>query len=252
MESNNLDRKVKEALDKRSISPSAGNWEKLSQQLDLQEEKKKPTYFFWYGVSAGIAAMLVVGLFAFNFFSQSQATIGDTQPKEQIEEKTTPITNTQEAVVNTTPKDQSENKAIEIVENPTRMKTTIKKSSSSESVLAQHSTPKAFNKEQTLVDTLTSASVGIAQTNLVQEFQQSIIKEANTNAVSDAEIDALLANAMAELPQKKENTSYAQVNAKKLLQSVEVETEESFNNKVFEVFKEGFKTVRTAFIERND
>ncbi|WP_373940640.1 hypothetical protein OEG92_10220 [Polaribacter sejongensis] len=52
METNNIDKNIKEKLDNRTINPSASAWERLSAQLDEQPKQKKKGWFFYVGASS--------------------------------------------------------------------------------------------------------------------------------------------------------------------------------------------------------
>ena len=58
-----LDKQIKENLEARKISPSAGSWDKLSSQLENQD-KKKVNYKWFIGIAASfVAGILIASLF---------------------------------------------------------------------------------------------------------------------------------------------------------------------------------------------
>lgn len=60
---NNFEKSIQEKMQGREIQPSASAWERLSSQLDAQEQKKKRGWFFYIGYAASI--LLLVSLFFF-------------------------------------------------------------------------------------------------------------------------------------------------------------------------------------------
>ncbi len=69
MKTNKLDNNIKEKLENRTFKPSASAWERLSIQLDEQEQKKKKGWFFYIGYAASILILISVG---FWFFSSDE------------------------------------------------------------------------------------------------------------------------------------------------------------------------------------
>jgi len=60
---NNFEKSIQGKMQGREIQPSASAWERLSSQLDAQEQKKKRGWFFYIGYAASI--LLLVSLFFF-------------------------------------------------------------------------------------------------------------------------------------------------------------------------------------------
>lgn len=68
METNNIDKNIKEKLANRTFEPSASAWERLSLKLDEQPEKKKKGWFFYIGAAASILLVVSIG---FQLFSDN-------------------------------------------------------------------------------------------------------------------------------------------------------------------------------------
>ncbi|WP_218598902.1 hypothetical protein [Polaribacter sp. NJDZ03] len=66
METNNIDKNIKEKLDNRTINPSASAWERMSAQLDEQPKQKKKGWFFYVGAAASILLLISVGFLFLN------------------------------------------------------------------------------------------------------------------------------------------------------------------------------------------
>lgn len=78
METNNIDKNIKEKLSNRSFTPSASAWERLSVQLDEQPKQKKIGWLFYASIAATIMLLFTVST---NFFSDDSKEIS---PKEEI------------------------------------------------------------------------------------------------------------------------------------------------------------------------
>jgi len=78
METNNIDKNIKEKLANRTFEPSASAWERLSLKLDEQPEKKKKGWFFYIGAAASILLVVSIG---FQLFSDN---IIEGKPMKEI------------------------------------------------------------------------------------------------------------------------------------------------------------------------
>lgn len=78
---------------------------------------------------------------------------------------------------------------------------------------------------------------------------EASLPESQTRKVTDAQIEALLARADEEIG--REQKIAWNPDADELLQIVEMELEQSFRVKVFDILKEGFHKTRTAVLNRN-
>ncbi|QXP70116.1 hypothetical protein H0I29_16100 [Polaribacter sp. R2A056_3_33] len=79
METNNIDKNIKNKFQNRTINPSASAWERLSTKLDEQPKAKKKGWFFYVGAAASILLLVSVG---FLFFNKNE----DVKPIEIIVE----------------------------------------------------------------------------------------------------------------------------------------------------------------------
>jgi len=77
-------------------------------------------------------------------------------------------------------------------------------------------------------------------------------KENKTGKITDAEVDALLAEALTKIKGDRSAKSVSEnIDANSLLLDVEMELEQSFREKVFDVLKEGYFKAKTAVVNRN-
>lgn len=91
---------------------------------------------------------------------------------------------------------------------------------------------------------------------LLSQKLQEVVAEANVmeaaaGEISDAEINALLLAASTEIERDQE-VAIERLSADELLYEVEMELEESFRAKVFELLREGLRKTRTAVANIND
>ena len=78
MNTNKIDKNVKEKFENRTFKPSASAWERLSVQLDEQPKQKKFGWFFYISAAASILLLVTIGIKMFS---------DDTEvnlPKEEI------------------------------------------------------------------------------------------------------------------------------------------------------------------------
>ena len=63
METNNIDKIVSDSLESRTIKPSNSSWERLSNQLDIAQEKKRKNWFLYVGYAASVLLVVSVAFF---------------------------------------------------------------------------------------------------------------------------------------------------------------------------------------------
>ena len=247
---------LKEKLENRRLRPSVHAWERLSVKLDSQgKSKRDKPYYWWFGIAASIIGVF----FVVSQFMQSETPV-EVLPK-----------------VVTTPEIIQQDESIEIAsENnldlqPTLAKREDKKANKVINKNAEVTSPKinnqfnqaienvakiesALNNENTIVSSLPKNEPSF-ETQKVQDVVKRVqgLKDAN-NEVTEAEINALLAEAQKEIALNRYyNNETKTVDAMALLQDVEVELlNESFRDKVFKALKDSFITVKTAVAQRNN
>lgn len=63
METNNIDKIVRDSLKSRTIQPSNSSWERLSNRLDIAQEKKRKKWFLYTAYAASILLLISVAFF---------------------------------------------------------------------------------------------------------------------------------------------------------------------------------------------
>lgn len=63
METNKIEKIVRDSLKSRTIQPSKSSWERLSNQLDLAQEKKRKNWYLYVGYAASVLLLISVAFF---------------------------------------------------------------------------------------------------------------------------------------------------------------------------------------------
>ncbi|QED37880.1 hypothetical protein FK178_09150 [Antarcticibacterium arcticum] len=241
-----VEKQFKDKLGQREIKPVDNSWNKLKFKLDKEEKSRQPV-FWWIGIAASLlGGLLIAGLVYFTGPDESPVIVGT--PYEAA-----PETNASEELIlpvagnkNNSPEIKAEVIAAEEEKNNASAAPDIRKTfiaaenigdQQKEKELAQGSIPE-YKEEAILAQKLEEI---LAETEL-SETEDGI----------SLEIEALLRNAANEISQDKQNAGISsRVDARELLYDVEMELEQSFREKVFDVLKEGYLKAKTAVANRN-
>ena len=90
MESNKIDKIVRDSLQSRTIQPSNSAWERLSDQLDVVEAPKRINWFKYAGYAASVLLLISVAFFI--------NTTDDTDPIQKNDIVTAPVIDTTEFI----------------------------------------------------------------------------------------------------------------------------------------------------------
>ncbi|MFD1063065.1 hypothetical protein ACFQ1Q_07385 [Winogradskyella litorisediminis] len=255
-----FEEQIKDKLEKRTVTPSSEAWSKLSQRLDAEDNKTKKTSFWWIGIAASVAVLIMISVGVFSKTTESE--IDDIIVKDVIN-KTSETDNTKTLIETKNLEKQQvakEDTSEEIID----LKITQSKASDIITKKQQKQTPKketVIAKVETLVvpknalNTIVKQETAIANTEK-PEFNSIIdeLKEVKAKReVTDQTVDSLLKIANKELLMDKalkKNTNV--VNADALLQDVEDAMGESFRSRIYETLKGGLKEVKKAVVQRHD
>lgn len=246
--------KIKRQLRDREISPSAGNWEKLSARLDTPQPKKKP-FVLWMGIAASIIGGILILSLVFNSSTLNSPEIVDVPHKEIEADKASG------EIFNSTYKETEQfatSEENEVKEEPIPSKTETTDSNRKErsrnkrEAIAVIDNKKLISHQSLAISAEPSANKSLtlklndALTNIIATVE-------NGPTVTDAEVNELLAEAAAKISKESYKTDFAvgKVNPQDLLQDVEFEMDNSFRDKIFEILKEGYSKARTAVANRN-
>ncbi|WP_053992063.1 hypothetical protein [Mangrovimonas sp. TPBH4] len=257
---------IKETLEKRAIQPSPASWDKLSNRLDAETAKHKyrNKRFWWMGIAASLVGIFLVSSL---FFKKDRIKI-DTPTVVEVEQETSPKHKEETKVVVMEP-EADENVSVNNGEEET-IKDLIKSEISKSETVAKVVKSEPSYEKSKLDNSLPLNESPIEQNVAVKDHEegsenleplelkvQDVVTQitelvAQNTEVTDREIDSLLQLAEMEIQQKRlYNESTRTVDANALLESVEMDLEHSFRDKVFKALKESYVTVKTAVTQRN-
>lgn len=245
---------VKEQLDKRNIQPSGGSWEKLNARLDNSEGKAGIKWWI-----PAIAAMLVLllGSLLFIKLQQNETPLVETPVEEQPEIRNKE--NEFNQPVQVASEEKMEKKA-EIIESKAPVKTNrnsvppkSQEENNTAGKLVQNQVQERFSIIPVKIEppVIREESTARFSEKIEEVIAKVSQKESENGDISEAEVNALLAQAAREISQSRDYST-GSISAEALLADVEYEMDESFRQEVFEVLKEGFLKARTAIATRND
>ncbi len=230
MEHDSLYTTVREKLENRKIVPSDNAWNALQAKLDAGNMPKKRKVFpYW--IAASIVILLVSGVYLSNLNTENTNTpVVEATKENNIPEKQEPFH--KESIIVVQENTEKETPAVKKERRPVTQK----------AVVAHHTPEDTEKKARSFED------------QKVDEVVAQIQKLQQEKAVTEAEIDALLAAAQKAIRSKHKltTTTTGKIDAMALLEGVEEELDQSFKERVFEALKENFFKVTTAVAERNN
>ncbi len=238
MAKKNVEKKIKEVLDERTIAPSENAWGHIEAQLGASTEKVKQGYWV-YGIAAGFIGILMVSIF---FRSESGTEV---VPIEQVVKVTeypleeADIVETKNSL-ETLAEDQEEMEDAAVFPGNKAMRNMTPLQ------LAQQSEPK---EEQVVEDYVSLEKV---DTKIAAVLTEVALLEQTQGSISDATVDSLLRTAQMELLGERMVGTSQSVDALALLSDVEDELNKSLRDQLFEKLKDGYVKVRTAIAYRNE
>ncbi len=256
-----VEERLKDKLEKRTLTPSSESWSKLSDRLDADDKKSRNPIFWWLGIAAGIIILIAVSI---QFFNNDDAQ--EMLPiivEEQVKEE--PLESEKQNLNETEPIELAiENDVLEYkkeddfsVEEPQVIndKKMTHKKAKSKTQLADNNSPTIESNTSIQKEELKKEVQIVNDKSLIKEAIASTLNESKTKntSVTDKEIDLLLKVANKELfKDKLQNETTTTVDANALLMSVEDDMGQSFRTKVFDALKESYETVKTAVAQRNN
>lgn len=246
-------------LEARDAKPKADSWNRLEAQLESAEKTRRTTKKWWPGIAAACACLLLV--FGFLFQSSTDAElVVDHQQKSTQEDSQMQLSSFEtaselsESVVRANATDAEENASSH--EPLKRSRITVQEmnnSKNSESAWMQQEQAEVLlakqMKELGLADLLLQEDISdqVLWQKLDEVLAQASKLQERSGQVSDAEIDALLLLAAEDISSNRSNQGAA-ISAEALLHEVEMELEESFRQRVFDLLKQGLDRTRTAVV----
>ncbi|MCJ7757540.1 MAG: hypothetical protein MUP24_05290 [Gillisia sp.] len=236
-----------EKLNKRKIEPKAGNWEELSARLNSEEKSKRPI-FWWIGIAATLVGGILIFSILFNEPISETPEIVNAPAEEILKEK---IESQQISVEKPASEEvrELEKSSVKPVENIFSKKEPVANSKLASMGKPQESSKTENDQTQKDTDLMKETKISGIPEEVIAEASS---KENKTGKITDAEVDALLAEALTKIKGDRSAKSVSEnIDAKSLLLDVEMELEQSIREKVFDVLKEGYFKAKTAVVNRN-
>ncbi len=255
-----FEEQIKEKLEQRTLEPSVDAWSKLSYKLDADAQSHKKPFYWWFGIAASIALLVMLSI---SYFKNGT--------NENLEENVVKEQNITPKKLQTPILEKEKNNDLQLVNN-TAIENDIKdepivehkpktlkkpkpvdaiKSTQNERLEVVAGTEKIENPTAPVLEKPTEVVTNIEFRTLMAELEK--VKTENTNPVTDREIDSLLKVANRELLREKIIKNRTQVvDADALLQDVEDDLGQSFRTRIYETLKDSYKRVKTAVAQRND
>jgi len=253
-----FEEELKDKLEKRSLQPSPESWAKLSERLDADEKKSKNPWFWWMGIAAAVIITLTIVMQTLGTKNTEEILPGvvEQEIKEDSNKVEAPLViDTKETELVS---QNNEDETVSETENKKNKTEIIKHKSANKNKL---NTQLAINQKADKINTKDISNSENAQKAIIEKatIDKAVVaqalKDLNTEktTVTDREVDSLLKVANKELfKDKLQKEASRTVDAKSLLEDVEDEMGQSFRTKVYEVLKDGYKTVKTAVAQRNN
>lgn len=245
---NKFENRIKEAFEKRTITPSGNGWDALENQLGEEEVVRRGGYM-WYGVAAGFIGIILLSVF---FLKQSEIPVTESmevvtvpvEKKEQGVESKDLLVPVEVIVVSET----AEEEKIESV-GDSKIPPVEKKPNTIVAVIVTEAS------EDKVQNSLVTAS-NLKEMSIEHKIEEVVamvsIMEASNGLVSDATVDSILQQAQKELVPKQILVGSKNIDANALLAEVEDELNRSLRGQLFEKLKDSYLKVKNAVAYRND
>lgn len=246
-----LEKRIKEKLEQRELTPSSGAWERVAEELG--EEKKSTSKTSSWFIAAAISVLLLT--LSLLFFTTNKAKGVEQYPL--VDKEHSPVESVQQKTQLVESNNAISKQKDTSLSNSLNAKNLIEK----EIVIVSKSHQDSENDlviEET--ETLTTISMGpdkeVASNKLIENKLQEVLAlvnamENDSITVTDQEIDSLLMQAQKELLTDKLINTNTEVDALTLLNEVELELFEDDRDQLFDTLKDSFFKLRTAVAARN-
>ena len=259
---NSLEDTIREKLQERELHPKKEAWDKLSSQLDKQFPEKSKRSYMWYAIAASFIGVITITTFLFRTDNDKEVPLVNNNPPEisneqdfievpvKVEnvklanEQTVSTKSRENEIENSTPLSKKESNT-----RNTEVKTlAVTSNEKKQSRLKEN--PSATEKSQLYIENREKDFY----TGEKKKIAFEVKSEKSANKIDELdEIDVLLLQAQTAINNKEKSINPIQkVDPSELLLDVELELEQSFREKAFQVLGKGFNAIRTAVSERNN
>lgn len=255
MGQNKFEEQIRRQLREREINPSPAAWEQLNTRLEKENNKRIP--YYWIG---GIAASFAAAVLVFSFFSNNNVI------EETPAVVATPVESKQEENKENTFVKKEKPAETNLIDEQIAAEETSKpgneqvKRSISNPIVPGVVEQQMASAEEIIEEELSldiENELIVEQEEILPQRLEEVIAEVSSEVESggdmtEAEVDALLYKAAAEISIEREQKNFSdKIDATALLMEVEMELDEGFREKVFDILKEGYLKARTAVANRN-
>ena len=246
---------IREKLENREIQPSAQSWDKLNSRLERSEKRTGTKW--WISAAAAVVVLLIASVWFVNQQEQISTPIVES-PVEEVQKPSDKTEFEQPVQV------ASENEVDEKMEKSAINQGRTKEAENDNALVENNNQervqeniqvqPKREVLEPIIIDSPIIAESKSDQIySKVQEVLASISQaERKAEDFTEAEVDALLAEAARDIANSEIINSTGGVSADALLADAEFEVDQSFRKEVFDFLKEEFLKAKTAVATRND
>lgn len=253
-----LEDHFRDRLQERELTPSPGAWEELEQRLDKEGASPRNRTVFWFALAASfVGVIFLLGALYFNSPTESQLVQEEVNtsvektidPVQQISESEEPIEIAEDSGIQKLREDLKEevNKPKPILSK----EADVRKPKEDIALITTKEVENHIDEKESSIDR------PFKEPNKEEAFIQGKVEEVvaeiqHQEDVTDDEVEALLAKAQRDIANYRILQSQSnKIDAAALLMDVEIELEQSFRDRVFQVLGEGFTKIRTAVAERN-
>ncbi|GAA4317441.1 hypothetical protein GCM10023115_42880 [Pontixanthobacter gangjinensis] len=248
---------VKEKLDGREIKPSAESWEKLNSRLDNAE--KKPVQRWWVPAVAAVGVLLIASIFFLKQQGQDSLPVVES-PVEKETRKNNDQTGFEPPVhvasEEENNKDRSKNSGNIKSAKPVVREQVVASDTKESGYAAKNSSDIKQTRKKLQPVAVVNIQHKDKQEMLFSEKMRDLIAEVSEKQklsgkkVTEAEVDALLAQAAREISEMRGVNNVSGVAPEQLLAEAEEEIYESFKSKIFNVLKDGYQKAVIAVSNR--
>ncbi|SDG56422.1 hypothetical protein [Psychroflexus sediminis] len=209
---------IQHKFNQREIQPTEEAWGKITGELASSRTRKTKGLWLWSGIAAGFIGLLV--LLSPAYFSVST----DEGPVVNSEEKQTQEMKAERPVIVSVIQLQPKAIKASFVQFPkSKLRIEAPKSISSSTLKPKHLKAKTLLAE------------------VEQELEEERFRQQNLS-----EMDALLAQARADLSTKRDKQIFDQLSAESLLAEVDTDTNGSFKDKIWKLIEVNFNELKSS------
>ena len=238
MSKNRLDKKIREVLEQRTLTPSEGSWQAIEDQLDPPIPSRRRG-LAWYAIAAGFIGILWVAFYlpegGPTVESPVERTVGTDSGPEKIKtpDQEQIMPSLTDAVV------ALPDEEVDSPVNDESLPEVFPSEKKPEAVAMETADEKMWTPEK-------------LELKVAEVVAQVALLEDRGVAVEDRVIDSLLRAAREQVWKEQIADADQRVDAMALLSDVEGELNRSLRDQLFEKLKEGYLKVRDVVAYRNE